>query len=83
MDEYRGLDTARGREAEEAGHIVRLIPPNYVKSFMKRHKNHAVDAVAIIEAALPPSMRSIAVKTMEQQAQAVMFRSRDLHLCQA
>ena len=74
---------ARGREAEEAGQIVCLIPPNYVKSFMKRHKNDAVDAVAIVEATLPPSMSCIAMKKTELQAQAVMFRSRDLHLCQA
>ena len=36
-----------GREAEEAGHTVRLIPPNYVKPFVKRHKNDAVDAEAM------------------------------------
>ncbi len=71
-----------GREAEEAGHIVRLIPPNYVKPFVKRHKNDAVDAEAIVEAALRPSMSFVAVKTKEQQAQAVMFRSRDLYLRQ-
>jgi hypothetical protein len=40
--------SARGREAEEAGHIILLIQPNYVKPFMKRHKNDAVDAVAIV-----------------------------------
>jgi hypothetical protein len=40
--------SARGREAEEAGHITLLIQPNYVKPFMKRHKNDAVDAVAIV-----------------------------------
>ncbi|MEP3920673.1 IS110 family transposase, partial [Ascidiaceihabitans sp.] len=71
-----------GREAQEAGHIVRLIPPSYVKPFVKRHKNDAVDAEAIVEAALRPSMSFVAVKTKEQQAQAVMFRSRDLYLRQ-
>ncbi|WVX51673.1 IS110 family transposase ISMtsp17 (plasmid) [Roseobacter fucihabitans] len=71
-----------GREAEEAGHTVRLIPPNYVKPFVKRHKNDAVDAEAIVEAALRPSMSCVAVKTKQQQAQAVMFRSRDLYLRQ-
>ena len=40
------------REAEEAEHIVRLIPPNYVKPFVKRHKNDAVDAETIVEVAL-------------------------------
>lgn len=71
-----------GREAEKAGHTVRLIPPNYVKPFVKRHKNDAVDAEAIVEAALRPSMSFVVVKTKEQQAQAVMFRSRDLYLRQ-
>jgi transposase len=41
-----------GRQAKEAGHIVRLISPNYVKPFVKRHKNDAVGAEAIIEADL-------------------------------
>lgn len=71
-----------GREAERVGHKVRLIPPNYVKPFVKRHKNDAVDAEAIVEAALRPTMSFVAVKTKEQQAQAVMFRSRDLYLRQ-
>lgn len=60
-----------GREAEEAGHIVRLIPPNYVKPFVKRHKNDAVDAEAIVEAALRPSMSFVAVKTKEQRIRLV------------
>lgn len=71
-----------GREAEKIGHKVRLIPPNYVKPFVRRHKNDAVDAEAIVEAALRPSMSFVAVKTKEQQAQAVLFRSRDLYLRQ-
>ena len=45
-----------GREAEEAGHIVRLVPPNYMKPFVKRQKSDAIDAEAIVEAALRPSM---------------------------
>lgn len=71
-----------GREAENLGHSVHLIPPGYVKPFVKRHKNDAVDAEAIVEAALRPSMSSVAVKSKEQQAQAVLFRSRDLYLRQ-
>lgn len=71
-----------GREAEEVGHTVRLIPPVYVKPFVKRHKNDAVDAEAIVEAALRPSMGFVVVKTKEQQAQAALFRSRDLFLRQ-
>lgn len=58
------------------------MPPNYVKPFVKRHKNDAVDAEAIVEAALRPSMRFVAVKTKKQQAQAVIFRTRDLYLRQ-
>lgn len=60
------------REAEEAEHIVRLIPPNYVKPFVKRHKNDAVDAETIVEVALRPSKSFVEVKTKEQQAQAVI-----------
>lgn len=71
-----------GREAGRLGHTVHLIPPGYVKPFVKRHKNDAVDAEAIVEAALRPSMSSVAVKSKEQQAQAVLFRSRDLYLRQ-
>jgi transposase len=71
-----------GREAEGLGLKVRLVPPNYVKPFVKRHKNDAVDAEAIVEAALRPSMSFVAVKSKEQQAQAVVFRSRDLYLRQ-
>lgn len=71
-----------GREAENLGHTVHLIPPGYVKPFVKRHKNDAVDAEAIVEAALRPSMSSVAVKSKDQQAQAVLFRSRDLYLRQ-
>ena len=71
-----------GREAEELGHTVRLIPPVYVKPFVKRHKNDSVNAEAIVEAALRPTMSFVAVKTKEQQAQAAIFRSRDLYLRQ-
>ena len=55
-----------GCEAEGFGHIVRLIPPYYVKPFAKRYKNEAVDAEAIVEAALLPSKSFVAVKTKEQ-----------------
>ena len=46
-----------GREFEKLGHSVRLIPPVYVKPFVKRQKNDAADAEAIVEAALRPTMR--------------------------
>ena len=57
-----------GREFEKLGHDVRLIAPIYVKPFVKRQKNDAADAEAIVEAALRPTMRFVAVKTEDQQA---------------
>ena len=67
---------ARGLQA--MGHEVRLIPPAYVKPFVKRHKNDAIDAEAICEAARRPGMRFVAVKSEEQQAAGLVFRTRDL-----
>jgi len=66
------------RELERLGHQVRLIPPAYVKPFVKRQKNDAADAEAICEAAQRPSMRFVPVKDEEQQASAAVFRARDL-----
>ncbi len=67
-----------GRAIRDLGHEVRLIPPVYVKPFVKRQKNDAADAEAIAEAARRPTMRFVAVKTQEQQARAMLFRTRDL-----
>jgi transposase len=67
-----------GRAIRDIGHEVRLIPPVYVKPFVKRQKNDAADAEAIAEAASRPTMRFVAVKTEEQQARAMLFRTRDL-----
>ncbi|MDH2134428.1 IS110 family transposase [Sphingobium yanoikuyae] len=66
------------RELTRMGHEVRLIPPAYVKPFVKRHKNDAVDAEAICEAVQRPGMRFVAVKSEEQQAAGMVFRTRDL-----
>jgi transposase len=66
------------RELIKLGHTAKLIPPAYVKPFVKRHKNDAVDAEAICEAAQRPNMRFVTVKSEEQQASAVVFRARDL-----
>lgn len=67
-----------GRQIGRLGHEVKLIPPNYVKPFVKRHKSDAADAEAIAEAASRPTMRTVAVKTQEQQSRSVLFRTRDL-----
>jgi transposase len=66
------------REIGRLGHQVRLIPPAYVKPFVKRQKNDAADAEAICEAAQRPTMRFVAPKSEEAQAAAVVFRARDL-----
>lgn len=67
------------RELVKQGHDVRLIPPAYVKPFVKRNqKNDALDAEAICEAAQRPNMRFVAIKSEEQQACALVFRTRDL-----
>jgi transposase len=66
------------REIAAVGHEVRLIPPAYVKPFVKRQKNDAADAEAICEAAQRPTMRFVRPKSAEAQAAAVVFRTRDL-----
>src|SRR5215831_16742660 len=66
------------REIGKLGHSVRLMAPAYVKPFVKRQKNDAADAEAVCEAVQRPSMRFVPVKTEEQQADAIVFRARDL-----
>jgi len=65
------------REMEAFGHEVRLIAPQYARPFVKRQKNDAADAEAIVIAARQPEMRFVAPKTAEQQAKAVLFRGRE------
>lgn len=70
------------REIGKLGHEVRLLPPAYVKPFVKRQKNDAADAEAIVEAAFRPSMRFVVPKTEKQQAASMIFRTRDLFVRQ-
>jgi transposase len=65
------------RELVRLGHGARLISARYVKPFIKRQKNDAADAEAIVEAATRPTMRFVEVKSAEQQARAVVFRTRE------
>jgi transposase len=67
-----------GRAISGLGHDVRLVAPIYVKPFVRRQKNDAADAEAIAEAASRPTMRFGALKTEEQQARSMIFRTRDL-----
>lgn len=63
---------------KEDGHEVRLVPPKYVKPFVKRGKNDAADAEALVEAASRPTMRFVPVKTADQQSLLVLHRARSL-----
>ena len=64
------------RELRGLGHDVRLMPPSYVKPYVKRQKNDAADAEAICEAVMRPTMRFVEVKTAEQQSTLVLHRTR-------
>lgn len=66
------------RELTALGHEVRLMPPQYVKAYVKRNKNDAADAEAICEAVRRPSMRFVPVKAEEQQSALAMHRVREL-----
>jgi transposase len=66
------------REIKKLGHEVRLMPPTYVKAYVKRGKNDAADAAAICEAVTRPSMRFVPIKSVEQQSALMLHRTRDL-----
>jgi len=66
------------RQLQALGHTVRLMPPAYVKPYVKRHKNDATDAEAICEAVTRANMRFVPTKTAEQQSGLVLHRTRHL-----
>ena len=70
------------RELQALGHTVRLMPPAYVKPYVKRQKNDATDAEAICEAVTRANMRFVATKTPEQQSGLVLHRTRHLFIRQ-
>jgi transposase len=67
-----------GRELTGLGHTVKLMPPSYVKAYLKRSKNDANDAAAICEAVTRPSMRFVPIKTKQQQTALMLHRTRQL-----
>jgi transposase len=70
------------RELQRLGHDVRLIPPQYVRPFVKTNKNDAADAEGICEAVVRPNMRFVPIKSIEQQAAMMLHRTRALLLRQ-
>jgi len=66
------------RRLQGLGHTVRLMPPSYVKAYLKRSKNDANDAAAICEAVTRPSMRFVPIKSEQQQSGLMLHRSRQL-----
>lgn len=78
-----GLEACPGahhwaRQIAAFGHKVRLMPPQYVKPYVKRQKNDAADAEAICEAVTRPTMRFVTIKTEDQQAILMLHRTREL-----
>ena len=68
------------RELKVLGHTVRLMPPAYVKPYVKRQKNDAADAEAICEAVTRANMRFVETKTVEQQSCLMLHRTRHLFI---
>jgi transposase len=66
------------RMLQELGHPVKLMPPSYVKAYLKRGKNDANDAAAICEAVTRPSMRFVPTKSEQQQSGLMLHRGRQL-----
>jgi transposase len=70
------------RELQALGHTVRLMPPAYVKPYVKRQKNDSTDAEAICEAVTRPNMRFVPTKTVERQSCLMLHRARRLFIRQ-
>src|SRR6516225_9918410 len=70
------------RELQALGHTVRLMPPAYVKPYLKRQKNDSADAEAICEAVTRANMRFVPTKTAEQQSCLMLHRTRHLFIRQ-
>ena len=70
------------RQLQALGHTVRLMPPAYVKPYLKRQKNDAADAEAICEAVVRPNMRFVETKTADQQSCLMLYRTRHLFIRQ-
>src|SRR5215469_5634723 len=66
------------RKLQALGHTTKLMPPSYVKAYVKRSKNDANDAAAICEAVTRPSMRFVPTKSEQQQSGLMLHRSRQL-----
>ena len=66
------------REIKALGHDVRMMPPIYIKAYVKRGKTDAADAEAICEAVTRPTMRFVPIKTADQQGAGMMLKTRDL-----
>lgn len=66
------------RELEALGHRVRLLPPRYVKAYVRRGKTDAADAAAIAEAVTRPALRAVPVKSIAQQSVLMLHRAREL-----
>ena len=70
------------RELIELGHDARLMPPAYVKRYVRRQKNDAADAAAICEAVTRPSMRFVGVRSLENQAALMRHKAREMLVSQ-
>jgi transposase len=66
------------RQLTALGHQVKLMPPAYVKAYVKRNKNDAADAEAICEAVRRPTMRFVPVKSADAQSALMLHRARHL-----